>query len=111
VYCIDDKPNGIVINHSSDWSGEVRIGWYVASERRDLGPTPPSLRECWCVGKDLVAGRFTPLWGTPSLTPAVPVAEPPINVITRAIALAVETYLRGRAMRAAEDLFIQRGKL
>jgi hypothetical protein len=101
VHCIDDKPNGIVINHNSDWSGEVRIAWYVASERRDPGPTPPSLQECWCRGSDLIAGRFTPLNGT----------EPPVNVITRAVALAVETYLRGRALRAAEDLFIQRGKL
>ena len=101
MHCIDDKPNGVVINHSPDWSGEVRIAWYVADERRDPGPTPPSLQECQCVGKDLIAGRFTLLEGV----------EPPVNVITRAVALAVETYLRNKMLSAAEDLFIDRGKL
>lgn len=98
---IDDKANGIRINHSSDWSGEARIGWYFADERYDLGPTPPSLSECQCSARDLLAGRFTLLSG----------CEPPINVITRAVALAVETYFRVKMMRAAEGLFIRRDKL
>lgn len=101
MHSIDDKANGIVLNHNPDWSGEVRVAWYVASERRDPGPTPPSLHECQCRGIDLVAGRFTLCDGP----------EPPINVITRAVALAVETYLRAKSIRAAEDLFIDRGKL
>ena len=101
MHCIDDKPNGIILNHDSDWSGYVRIAWYIADERRDPGPTPPSLLECECNGPHLVAGRFTRLRGV----------EPPIDVITRAVALAVETYLRSKITRATEDLFIERGKL
>jgi hypothetical protein len=91
VHCIDDKPNGIVLNHNSDWSGEVRIAWYVPDQRR----------ECACSGVDLVAGRFTHLSGD----------APPVNVLTRAVALAVETYLRAKLERALDDLFIRRGKL
>lgn len=102
MHCIADKPNGISVNHNADWSGEVRLAWYVADERRDPGPTPPSLRECWCSGGDLVAGRFTLLSGD----------EPPVGVLTRAVALAVETYLRSKLMRVIDvDLFIRRGKL
>lgn len=101
MHCIDDTANGIVVNHNSDWSGEARIAWYVSSERRPMAPTPPSLRECWCRGPDLVAGLFTPLRGS----------EPPVNVITRAVALAVETYLRAKMERAVDDLFINRSKL
>jgi hypothetical protein len=119
VHCIDDKPNGIILNHNSDWSGEVRIAWYVADERRDPGPTPPSLCECWCVGKDFVAGRFTPTAGTAAALSAgrhvaagsAIVAEPPVNVLTRAVALAVETYLRHKMEGAIDNLFIHRGKL
>lgn len=101
MHCIDDKANGIVLNHNSDWSGNVRVAWYIADERRDLGPTPPSLRECECRGSDLVAGLFTLLRGE----------EPPVNVITRAVALAVETFLRAKLEDALDDLFIKRGKL
>lgn len=99
--CIDDKANGILINHDGDWSGNVRIAWYIAGERQDLGPVPLSLRECSCNGSDLIAGWFT-LYDGP---------EPPINVITRAVALAVETYLRSKMEGAVEKLFIHRGKL
>ena len=101
MHCTDDKPNGIILNHNGDWSGDVRIAWYNADERRDPGPTPPSLRECWCGGDDLVAGRFTLLSGD----------EPPTNVLTRAVALAVEGYLRCKMERALDDLFIRRDKL
>jgi hypothetical protein len=101
VHCIDDTANGIVVNHNADWSGEARIAWYVASERRDPGPMPPSLQECWCRGLDLVAGRFTLTHG----------AESPINVLTRAVALGVETHLRSKMERAVDDLFITRSKL
>jgi len=102
------KPNGIILNHNSDWSGEVRIAGYVAAERRDPGPTPPSLKECWCEGKDLVAGLFTPVSVAFDPPPGVGlVSEPPVNVITRAVALAVETYLRSK-MEGAVD---HRGKL
>jgi len=102
--CIDDKPNGIILNHHVEWNGEVRIAWYIAGELCEPGPgpIPPSLRECWCSGPDLVAGRFTAFSGT----------EPPIDVITRAVALAVETYLRSKLARVLDDdLFIRRGKL
>ena len=101
MHCIDDKPNGVIVNHNQDWSGEVRIAWYVAGERDYLGPTRPSLQECWCEGRDLIAGRFTLVKG----------AEPPITVLTRAVALAVETFLRSKLARATDDLFIKRGKL
>jgi hypothetical protein len=98
MHCIDDRPNGIVINFNSDWSGDARIAWYVASERRDPGPVPPSLRECQCVGRDLVAGRFTLTDG----------AEPPINVLTRAVALAVEIYLCRKMTVALDDICANR---
>lgn len=112
MHCIDDKPNGIVLNHNADWSGEIRIAWYVAAERCDSGPTPPSLQECWCVGKDLVAGRFTPVSVPSNPTPGVVlVPELPVNILTRAVALAVETYLRGKMKSAVDELFIHRGKL
>ncbi len=102
MHCIDDKPNGIIVNYSPGWGGEARIAWYNADERRDPGPTPPSLRECWCNGPDLVAGRFVQLSGV----------EPPVNVLTRAVALAVESYLREKLERVLDvDLFIKRGKL
>lgn len=93
-----DKANGIVINHNQDWSGEVRISWHVA------GALPLSWPECWCQGPDLVAGRFTSLNGTYDV-------EPPVNVLTRAVALAVESYLRSKMESALDDLFIERGKL
>jgi len=120
MHCIDDKPNGIILNHDGDWSGDVRIAWYIAGERRhDPGPPPPSWRECWCCGSDLVAGRFTPLGvadrrvqKTSELPPSgIDVPEPPVNVLTRAVALAVEGYLRFKLERAVDDLFIRRGKL
>lgn len=97
MHCIDDKPNGIILSHNADWSGDACIGWHT------LDPTPPSLSECWCVGRDLISGRFTLLSGV----------EPPVNVITRAVALAVETYLRRKLMHTVEDLFIpvRRGEL
>lgn len=101
MHCIDDKPNGIILNHDPDWKGVVRIAWYIADERRDPGPTPPSLRECGCKGIDLIAGRFTQLTGD----------EPPVNVLTRAVALAVESYLRSKMESAVDDLCIERGKL
>ena len=103
MHSIDDKANGIVINHNSDWSGEVHVAWYSASAHEQLGRAgvPPSLQECECRGIDLIAGRFTLCEGP----------EPPVNVITRAVALAVETHLRNKMLRAAEDLFIDRGKL
>jgi hypothetical protein len=107
MHCTDDKANGIILNHNGDWSGEVRIAWYVAAERRDPGPTPPSLQECWCEGKDLVAGRFTP---TRTLGESM-FSEPPVNVLTRAVALAVEDYLRSKMESALDDLFIRRGTL
>jgi hypothetical protein len=91
MHTIDDKANSICLNHSSDWSGDVRVAWYVASERR----------ECQCVGIDLIAGRFTLLAGS----------EPPVNVITRAVALAVEAYLRSKIERALDDLTIVRRNL
>ena len=111
MHCIDDKPNGIILNHNADWSGEVRIAWYMASERRDPGPTPPSLQECWCAGKDLVAGRFTPVCAPNEPMPGVLAAEPPVNVLTRAVALAVETWLRHKLARTVDELFIRRGAL
>lgn len=98
---IDDKANGILLNHDPDWSGTVRVAWYIASERRDPGPTPPSLQECWCHGPDLVTGRFTQLDGP----------EPPINVITRTVALAVEGYLRHKLEKSFAELHIYRGRL
>lgn len=109
MHCIDDKPNGIIINHSSDWSGDVRIAWYVTTERRDPGPTPPSLKECWCEGRDLVAGLFTPIERPAGFDL---VREPPVNVLTRAVALAVETYLRSQLELVMDTkIFIRRGKL
>ncbi len=114
MHCIDDKPNGIILNHSADWSGDVRLAWYDADERRDPGPTPPSLRECWCNGPDLVAGRFSPALppAGASVPETVPPSWAPVEVITRAVALAVESYLRHKLMRAVDvDLFIRRGKL
>jgi len=115
VHCIDDKPNGVIVNHNADWSGEVRIAWYDASARRDTDPALPELQECWCDGYDLVAGRFT-------LVAKAPVnilgrfemttnADPPVHVLTRAVALAVETFLRRKMERAIDELFIKRGKL
>lgn len=117
MHCIDDKPNGIILNHDGDWSGDVRIAWYIAGERRDPGPTPPSLRECWCRGADLVAGRFTPVSSAAAfaaqefvvLSSAAP--EPPVHVITRAVALAVESCLRSKLESALDDLFSRRAKL
>lgn len=106
--CIDDKPNGIVLNHSPDWTGQVRLAWYIADERVDPGPVPPSLRECWCDARDLVAGRFTPTSSPPDKRGS----PPPVDVITRAVALAVESYLRASlAVFLDEALFIRRGQL
>jgi hypothetical protein len=94
MHSIDDKANGIILNHNPGFVGEVRVIWYPANDRR-----VPC--ECWCNGLDLIAGRFTPVRGP----------EPPINVITRAVALAVETYLRNKMEGAVEQLFLNRGKL
>jgi hypothetical protein len=95
MHTIDDKANRIVLNHSSGFVGEVRIAWLPA------GPLEPT-RECWCNGMDLIAGRFMPTRGQ---------EEPPVNVLTRAVALAVETHLRSKMESAVETLFINRGKL
>ncbi len=94
MHTIDDKPNGIALNHDTDWSGEVCIVWGITNHHS-------TSHECWCNGPDLVAGRFTKTRGI----------EPPIDVITRAVALAVETYLRSKMTHAVDDLFIHRGKL
>ena len=99
MHIIDDKANRVCLNHNSGFVGEVRIAWYDASKRREHDPT--NFEECWCSGIDLIAGRFTPVRGP----------EPPVNVITRAVALAVETYLRSKMEGAVEELFINRGKL
>ena len=103
MYCIDDGINGIVLNYSADWSDNVRVAWFLAKEFRvpGLGPLPPSLQECHCVGSDLISGRFTRVDGP----------EPPIDVITRAVALAVETYLRHKMEHGVAELFINRGKV
>jgi hypothetical protein len=94
MHTISDKPNGIFLNHDADWSGDVCISWYLSDKQHEL-------HECWCNGPDLVAGHFTKTRGI----------EPPINVITRTVALAVETYLRSKMAHALDDLFIERGKL
>jgi hypothetical protein len=104
MHRIDDKPNGITVTHDGDWSGQVCIAWWNVAdiERRE----PP--RRCWCWGPDLIAGLFTPTSGPPSdlLT-----SEPPINIVTRAVALAVESCLRDKMAYALDSLFIKRGKL
>jgi len=99
--CLDDKANGLIINYTPGWTDDVRLAWYIASERRDPGPLPSSLEECRCRGRALVSGRFTRTEGS----------EPPLHVITRAVALAVESYLREKLERAVDDLFIRRGKI
>ena len=101
MHCIDDKANGIVINHNSDWSGEVSVAWHAVVLRDGFGKSSVDRFECLCSGIDLVAGRFTLIDGP----------EPPVNVITRTVALAVEGYLRSKLERAVDDLFIDRGKL
>jgi hypothetical protein len=112
VHCIYDKPNGIIINHDGDWSGNVRVAWYLDGDRHDPGPTLPVLGECWCTGPDLVAGRFTPVSKVSDPAPScVHIPEPPIDVITRTVALAVESYLRSKMENALADLFIKRSKL
>ncbi len=112
MHCIDDKPNGIILNHDGDWSGPVRIAWYEAAERCDPSPprfrVPPSLRECWCSGPDLVAGLYSPV-NEPG--GGASHEDPPVNILTRAVALAVEGYLRSKMESALDDLFIKRGKL
>ena len=111
MHCLDDKPNGILLNHDGDWSGDLRIAWYIAGERRDPGLTLPT-HECWCRGSDLVAGLFTPVRTAATSAPGtILVPEPPINVLTRAVALAVEGYLLFKLQRALDDLCIRRGKL
>jgi hypothetical protein len=109
MHSFHDKHNGIVLNFNADWSGQVRLAWYDPSEYQDPGPTPPSLRECWCDGRDLVAGLFTPTSGPPDKSPS---HAPPVDVLTRAVALAVEDYLRSKLARTLDgDLFIERRKL
>lgn len=108
MHCIEDKKLGIVINHSSDWSGEVRIAWYKVEERRDPGPTPPSLRETWCLGKDLVRGRFSDALPPrrESSPHTVPGSWIPTEVLTRVVALAVESYIMHRLTSFAEQLSV-----
>jgi hypothetical protein len=106
--CIDDAPNGIILNHNSDWSGKVRIAWYVVNERRDPGPIPTSLQESWCDGPDLIAGRYSPV-NAPDGEASHD--DPPLRVLTRAVALAVETFLRSKMESAVDKLFIKRSKL
>ncbi len=84
MHCIDDKANGIVLNHNSDWSGDVSISWYHSDCSR---------HECWCRGRSLVAGSFEHVRGI----------EPPLDVITRAVALAVEACLRAEMLSAVQD--------
>jgi hypothetical protein len=94
---ISDEVNGILIKHHTDWSGDARILW-------STGVLPGvDMIGCWCSGHDLIAGRFLPTRAGES--------TPPVNVLTRAVALAVETYLRDKAMSAVEKLFIDRGKV
>ena len=89
MHTIDDSANKIILNHNSDWSGDVLITWWGDSTHK-----AQPWRECHCDGADLIAGRFTLTAG----------AEPPIDVITRAVALAVERYLRRTLESAIEDL-------
>jgi hypothetical protein len=91
VHTTDDKANGLVLNHDYDWGGIVYVAWCSGSTRHVSS----------CKGSDLVAGRFTHLTGP----------EPPINVITRVVALAVEGYLRTKLEAFTDNFFIERGKL
>jgi hypothetical protein len=111
MHTIDDDKNGIVLNFNSDWSGEVRLAWYDVTERRGkylTGPVP-SLRECWCDGEDLIAGRFR--WVRRPTDDDAAQGEPPLAVITRAVALAVETYLTRKMESALDDIAITRRKV
>ena len=107
MHCIDDEVNGVVINHNGDWSGEVRIAWYTVGERRNPGPTPPSLRDCWCDGSDLIAGRYTPVNAPGG---GASHEDPPVDVLMRAVALAVEAYMHMKMMSAVENIGISRRK-
>ena len=80
---VDDGKNSAtgIVSLSVDWAGIVQIAWYIPSERHALLelPQPLPFKECTCVGADLVTGRFTHVSGE----------EPPLPVITRALALAI----------------------
>ena len=96
--CISDNKNGIFINHNSDWSGEARIAWMISREAYDImdAKPPPAHAECWVDSRDLLTGLFTPTrTGDP---------EPPVNVITRAVALAVYNHVTATMVRAAEQV-------
>jgi hypothetical protein len=111
MHTIDDDANGIILNFNSDWSGEVRVAWYDVKERRDkinTGPVP-SLRECWCDGEDLIAGHFR-FVNRPAGNASTP-SVPPVDVMTRAVALAVETYLIRKMATALDDICIDRRKV
>jgi hypothetical protein len=101
---IEDDLNNVFINHTVNWSGPTRVGWYFTNE---LANETAQFRECWCEGRDLVAGRFTFVPG-PADAKASP---PPVDVMTRAVALAVADFLRSKLKRLVEHEFFINGSL
>lgn len=93
---IVDKRTDIVIVHEETWDGEAVITW--STRGFDITPTRSRRRalshECHCDARDLVGGRVRVLSGE----------HPDLAVATRAVALAVTQYLRGRAARALDEL-------
>ena len=91
----------LVINHNSDWSGDVRIAWaprgWPADHRVD-GP-PPTVEEWWVDGRDLLQGRitFSPKYHW--------FAAMPIDVACRAVARAVRDYMHTKAVELAEQVW------
>lgn len=72
-------PWRVVINHNSDWSGDVIVSWW----HRD--------RADGAVGGSIEIDARQLVSGLASCPP-----ETPINVFTRAVALAAATFVRTR---------------
>lgn len=93
---------GIILNYSSDFSGDVRVAWYAGEdytdEMRKLDRVPETVHSVWVEGALLRRGYFRVKSGA---------QPPPVEVQLRAVALALDTWWSHKAIAAIEHIGIE----
>lgn len=95
MHTIDDREHKILIRHPDNWIGTATIYWEATVRASYTAKATVQALSCEVDGRYLLTGLFTPTrTGDP---------EPPVNVITRAVALAVYEHVTATMVRAAEQ--------
>ena len=100
AHLIDDTYGVTVdLHYNSDFSGYVIVNWSVA-----MRPDRPAADdETKLKGRELIRGNV-------EIAPGFGAEMPPLEVATRVVALAVETYLLGRMRSAIDDVGVPRAR-